>query len=135
MLQRFIIPTLCYVVICYRDKKPSLFLLNVDGRSHGHIFLFWNFNQSFIYHGRTLNLDKVFGWWSYFFDQTNAQISYYCFFFLSRMHYSFGTIIENSWVNYLFGCSELKLPRDLLNHSSKTIASILLHNAKWKLQV
>lgn len=88
--------TLCYVVICYRDKKPSLFLLNVDGRSHGHIFLFWNFNQSFIYHGWTLNLDKVFGWWSYFFNQTIAQIScilVYALFVPSNK-------IENSRLNY-----------------------------------
>ncbi len=120
--------TLCYVVICYRDKKPSLFLLMLMVEVMGiFFFLFFltNFNQSFIYHGWTLNLDKVFGWWSYIFYilQPN-QCSYFC---CTGMHYFCCKILELNvaiFIEFLFSRDQFIEWQALALHEKAMIATV-----------
>lgn len=105
MLQRFIIlPLCCYMLYnLLQRQKAFIIFVDVDGiEVMGIFFFFETSTKSFIYHGWTLNLDKVFGWWSYFFA---ARPIFNCIY--TRMYYSstsssssvYALFPVNSWVH------------------------------------
>lgn len=113
MLQRFIIQPSAMPYNLLQRQKAFIIFVDVDGKSHGHIFLHLLFffflcetsTKSFIYHGRTLNLDKVFGWWGYiFFPPRPARPVFNCIY-MRRHRYNmhWGIILTHEFILSTFG--------------------------------